>query len=170
MMKQVLLIFINVALAGSLFGQNACPCCSETHQQFDFWVGDWIVLDTLGKELGKNQINKLEDGCIISEHWEGARGGTGRSYNYFDLSDSTWNQLWIDNSGNILKLKGRYESGKMTLKSDLQKGVKVDSYYNQISWSNNEDGTVTQLWEIFDPDHVLIQTSFLGIYHRIDSD
>ncbi len=54
----------------------------------------------------------------------------------------------------------------MILKSELQKGVKVDWYYNQITWSSREDGTVTQLWEIYNSRDTLLQTAFLGIYHR----
>ena len=54
----------------------------------------------------------------------------------------------------------------MILKSELQKGVKVDWYYNQITWSAKEDGTVRQLWEIYDSKDMLLQTAFLGIYHR----
>ena len=79
-------------------------------------------------------------------------------------SDSAWNQLWIDNSGNVLKLKGHFTNEQMVLKSELQKGVKVDWYYNQITWTPNEDGTVSQLWEIYDSRDTLLQTAFLGIY------
>lgn len=54
----------------------------------------------------------------------------------------------------------------MVLKSELQKATRVDWCYNQITWSPNEDGTVSQLWEIFDREDTLLQTAFPGIYHR----
>jgi len=145
-MKSLLLFCLSLILAVSLCAQEECPCCSETNRQFDFWVGDWLVLDSAGTKLGENKIIKIEGGCILSENWKGAMGGTGSSYNYYDRSDSTWNQLWIDNSGNILKLKGQFQSGQMVMKSELQKGSRLDWYYNQ-----NEK---------------LLQTAFLGIYLR----
>jgi ketosteroid isomerase-like protein len=159
-------VVLSFTLGFSLQAQNECPCCTEAHRQFDFWLGDWVVTDTLGNMLGENQIKNLEDGCILAEHWTGAKGGTGSSYNYFDKSDSSWNQLWVDNSGSILKLKGYFESGRMVLKSNLQKGNRAKCYYNQISWTPNEDGTVTQVWQIFNKDHSLLQTVFSGIYIR----
>jgi len=165
-MKALYIFLLPFVLTISLHAQTDCSCCDEIHQQFDFWVGEWIVLDSLGEKVGDSQISHIEDHCIILEHWKGVKGGTGSSFNYYDQSDSTWNQLWIDNSGNILKLTGHGETEKMVLKSDLQQGTSIDWYYNQITWSVNEDGTVTQLWEILDRDGTPLQTLFLGIYHR----
>ena len=84
-----------------------CACCTEKHQQFDFWVGEWVVFDTTGTKVGENTIEKLENDCILSEYWRGASGSTGRSYNYYNALDDTWNQTWIDNNGGSLVLKGK---------------------------------------------------------------
>ena len=149
-----------------LWGQTPCQCCSESHQQFDFWVGHWVVKDTLGNKVGENLISRAEGNCVITEKWKGASGTTGMSVNYFDSSDATWNQLWIDNQGNILKLKGTFDSGKMLLKSDLIKGGEQE-YRNQIAWSLNEDGSVTQSWETTDVNGSHLKTLFKGIYSRI---
>ena len=143
-----------------------CKCCTDAHQQFDFWVGDWIVYDTNGVKVGENKIIKLEDNCIINEHWKGVKGTTGRSYNYYNQADSTWNQVWIDNKGGNLVLKGKAESNKMILKSTLTPGKKVAFYYSQVTWTKNEDGTVTQLWEIYDQNDNLLNVAFLGIYKK----
>ncbi|MEM1338274.1 MAG: hypothetical protein AAF634_05715 [Bacteroidota bacterium] len=89
--KYTLLIFLF-----SIFivcGQSGCKCCSDLHHQFDFWVGNWVVRDTLGTTMGKNVISKLEGNCVIHEKWKGANGTTGMSVNYYDPSDRTWNQL-----------------------------------------------------------------------------
>jgi len=166
-MKQILLLtFGLIMLANSSFSQDNCPCCTEYHKQFDFWVGDWLVYDTSGKQIGENTIIKLEDNCIISEHWRGVGGSTGRSYNYFDQADSTWNQVWIDNQGTNLVLKGNAEPDKMTLKSKLIKGQKVDFYYNRITWTKKDNGSVTQVWEILDKKNKLLSETFRGIYKR----
>lgn len=160
----VLLVFLFAF--SSVSGQSECKCCSEFHQQFDFWVGRWIVKDTTGNKVGENVISKLEGNCVVQEKWEGVSGTTGMSINYYDPLDDTWNQLWVDNGGNILKLKGVYDSNQMLLKSDLIT-INTQQYYNQIAWTPNDDGTVTQLWQTKDSNGNLLQTLFKGIYTRI---
>lgn len=155
-------LFLNYPLAA----QSDCACCTPQHQQFDFWIGEWIVYDTAGTKVGENLITKLEDNCVISEQWRGASGLTGRSYNYFHPADSSWNQLWLDNQGSNLLLKGRAAPNKMILQSELTKGQQIDWYRNRITWTKNADGTVTQLWEILDKEGKLLSVAFKGIYRR----
>lgn len=153
-------------LALGLQAQTDCACCEAAHAQFDFWVGDWNVLDTNGNKVGENKIVKMDGDCLVMERWTGGSGVTGTSMNYYDKTDETWNQLWIDNQGTILSLKGKLLSGKMVLKGKLQEGPQGGRYYNQITWSPDPEGTVTQLWEIYNPDGELLRTLFKGIYHR----
>ena len=164
-MKILNIVFVFI-LAGNLFAQSDCACCDPVHAQFDFWVGEWTVTNVNGNQVGENSISKMDGNCMLMERWKGGSGVTGTSMNYFDKTDSTWNQLWVDNQGTILKLKGELISGKMVLKSDLARGPQGGTYYNQITWTPNEDGTVTQLWEIFNQEEELIQTLFKGIYRR----
>ena len=132
------------------FAQNTeCACCTAKHSEFDFWVGNWDVFNTEGEKIGENFIEKLEDNCIISENWKSLKTGSGKSYNYYDSSDETWNQLWISNTGNILKLKGKAGKNKMVLRSEVVDGTK-GKYFNQITWTKNPDGSVIQNWEILD--------------------
>jgi hypothetical protein len=159
------LFFLLVLTATNVSSQTGCKCCDDGHRQFDFWIGDWIVKDTLGTVVGENRITKIEDGCVLKEQWTGTSGTTGTSMNYFDKSNKTWNQLWLDNGGNQLKLKGQLALGKMILRSEMEQTTD-SNYYNQITWSKNEDGTITQLWEIFDASNQPLRTLFKGIYHR----
>lgn len=164
-MKNVLIVVLLV-ISTPLLAQSDCACCSTAYQQFDFWLGEWTVYTKDGNKVGENSISKIEDNCIMTEHWKGAKGLNGTSINYFDRADSTWNQTWVDNKGSVLRLKGELVEGKMVLKSELLKSPKGDEYYNQITWSKNEDGTVTQLWEAYAPGGALLKTLFKGIYHR----
>lgn len=164
-MKAFLLSCFVLSSVFQTLAQESCNCCTSSHQQFDFWIGQWTVKNKSGQVVGTNQISKAEDGCILQEKWTGAQGGTGSSMNYFDRTDSTWNQLWVDNKGNVLQLKGKFLNGKMILKSELIDG-KNGRYFNQISWNLNQDGTVTQHWELYNDKGVKIRTAFLGTYFR----
>ncbi len=157
-----LLIFISTKNSA----EPVCPCCTESHQQFDFWVGDWNVYDTLGNLIGENNIEKLVSECVISEYWRGKSGVTGRSYNYFNKSDSTWNQVWIDSSGSHLVLKGALIGNDMVLQSESLPGQQTGWYRNRITWTPNEDGSVTQLWEILNKEGKVVNEVFKGVYKK----
>ena len=73
MLKTLVIILILFSVTNTLNAQTDCPCCDETHQQFDFWIGDWIILNSLGNMAGENKVSKIEDGCIITEHWTGMK-------------------------------------------------------------------------------------------------
>lgn len=163
----LLLIFVAIPYLG--ISQDDCSCCTPPHDQFDFWVGDWEVFNEKGEKIGENLVEKLENNCILSENWEGKEGGSGKSFNYYDPADSTWNQLWLSNSGNILKLKGKAQTSKMILKSKPVKGEKGD-YYNQITWTKNPDGSITQLWELYDLQGNLLNETFKGVYRKKEKD
>lgn len=161
-----LFLLLLVAFTTPAISQESdCACCDAFHDQFDFWLGDWVVKNPEGKILGTNRIRKLEDNCLISEEWSGVNNSSGRSYNYYDPETETWNQLWISNSGNILKLEGRLENDQMVLTGPWKQGEK-GAYRDQIIWTLNDDGTVTQKWNIVTDGGEKSETVFLGIYHR----
>ncbi len=169
MNKIHLVVLIILTCITHSFAQNGkpSPCSSENHQAFDFWIGDWNVYNTKGKIIGTNEVVKLQDGCVLQENWVASNTtNTGTSYNYFDSTDNTWNQVWISNTGNVLNLKGNInKDGDMVLKSKLMNGKK-GKYYNQITWSKNNDGSVTQRWDILNENNKLINTAFEGIYKK----
>ncbi len=149
MIRSILCSLLFVHFSISVLAQDQkCPCCTEQHSQFNFWIGDWDVLDDGGNIIGSNSIQVLQDSCILQENWISASGSTGSSYNYYNNVDSTWNQVWVDNSGGVLNLKGKFEYGEMTLKTtDLFSPTYSRSYMDKITWTPLEDGTVRQYWE-----------------------
>lgn len=165
-MKKVFFLSFLLTLPFLMFSQTACNCCSENQKGFDFWVGEWEVSDTNNNVIGNNSIKKIESGCIINESWKGLKGYSGSSYNYFDKTDSTWNQLWIDYTGGHLKLKGKASSGKMVLRSELKKSKSGKQYYDQITWTKVSEDQVIQLWENYTSDGKKIAIAFKGIYNR----
>ena len=169
-MKETIALFLLIIVMpfGILLAQDdePCPCCTSEHRQFDFWLGSWVVFDTLGNEVGINNIVLLQDSCLIQENWTGSGGGTGTSYNYYNSTDHSWNQLWIDNSGSVLEMKGRYEKGMMILESQYQKGMNMLMFKNRISWEEMPDGSIVQTWDALNECGKLQRRLFKGIYRK----
>lgn len=143
------ILFFTLIFSNNFRAQNAqkTPCSGEKYSQFDFWEGTWMVYDTKGKLLGTNKLIKMQSNCVLQENWGSKTGpNRGTSYNYYNKTDDSWNQVWIDNTGFSLVLKGNLVDGKMVLKSDIIKTEK-GNYFNQITWSKNKDNSVTQIWE-----------------------
>lgn len=172
-MKTIYTLIIILLLSNSItaqVGQDQCDCCSEQYQQFDFWLGEWEVFNPEGKKVGENKILKLHDNCVIQENWTSVGQHTGTSYNFYNKNDNSWNQIWIDNSGKVLKLKGIFENNKMVLKSEKIKSQDTDSYFtNRIIWTKDTTGNVNQKWEIIDDDEKVLKVVFDGIYKRKSS-
>lgn len=97
------------------------PCTSAEYRQFDFWIGDWDV-QVQGQSAGHNLVTLEQDGCLLVEHWKASTGGqTGTSFNYYDVRDKKWHQLYLDNSGNagaFPAMAGTLTGGKMVLVTD----------------------------------------------------
>ncbi|MAD96847.1 MAG: hypothetical protein CMB99_05905 [Flavobacteriaceae bacterium] len=149
------------------FSQNQPPNCSgEPYKQFDFWEGSWNVFDVQGNLIGTNKLIKMQNNCVMQENWESKKGpNRGTSYNYYDRTDQTWNQVWVDNSGFTLVLKGKFTDGKMILESKLQK-TPQGNFYNRVTWYEKEDKSVMQIWERLDENKKVLNEIFRGIYKK----
>ena len=169
-LKQLLLVLVTQSfLIANVSAQQTaapCPCCEEAYHQFDFWLGDWIVYSK-GKMAGFNKITKIEDGCIIRENWKSVESGyTGSSYNFYDKAAKKWKQVWVDNQGSVLELSGTLVSNKMILSSVPKIDPAGKSIVNRITWTNNTDGTVTQVWEVSEDSGISFTRVFEGLYRK----
>ena len=162
-------LFLWFLLPGLLIAQNNCKCCTENHKAFDFWVGEWVVYLPDGNKAGENSIVKIENNCVLKEEWKSANPGyTGTSYNFYNLNSLKWEQLWIDNQGQHLKLTGNRVDNQMILKSESFKDKNNNDAYNRVTWTYNDDGTVRQLWETITTveGKESVAIAFDGLYKR----
>ncbi|MBT8272229.1 MAG: hypothetical protein KJO77_00395 [Bacteroidia bacterium] len=145
---------------------NTCNCCTEVHAEFDFWIGNWTVTNPDGSAAGKNVIDKIQDNCILRENWTSARPGyTGTSHNFYNSRTKQWEQIWVDNQGQSLHLKGHRKGNKMILKTDKETNKDGQVFYHRVTWTSNEDGTVRQLWETI-TDGKDVSIAFDGLYKK----
>lgn len=166
-MKLIVTIILVVYSVNAVSQNPSCACCTDSHAEFDFWIGEWEVSNTDGTLAGTNSIKKTQDNCIIEENWiSSAQGYTGTSTNFFNLQTRQWEQLWIDNQGVSLHLKGKRIADKMILQSENFTNDKGQVYFHKITWTSNDDGTVRQLWETI-TNNSQITIAFDGLYKRL---
>ncbi|TGV03045.1 hypothetical protein [Flavivirga rizhaonensis] len=143
-----------------------CKCCDEKHDEFNFWLGTWTVTNTDGEVVGKNVIDKIQDNCILRENWTSAQGTfTGTSNNFYNNVTKQWEQIWIDNQGGSLHLKGHRVANQMILKTDIANNKEGKPFYHRITWTLNDDGSVRQYWETITNDKD-ISVVFDGLYRK----
>ena len=141
------------------------PCTAAPYRHFDFWLGDWDVVDTAGKPAGKNRIVALFDGCALQENWESAQGGRGTSLNVYDAVTSRWHQTWVDDHGGLLELNGGLEDGKMVLVGSRPSVKdKASRLVHRITWTPLASDKVLQHWEFSKNEGRTWTTVFEGTY------
>ncbi len=100
--------------------RNQKPCAyTPENRQFDFWLGEWNVVTTQGAtQAGSSKIELILGDCVVQENWTGGGGGTGKSYNIYNLSLKRWEQYWVDSSGGNIFFYGGLKEGVMDYWTD----------------------------------------------------
>ena len=165
-----LLLFCLVASATIVAQNQPKPCSSEQSKQFDFWLGRWDLewTDAQGKkQTGTNVINKILDGCVIEENFNG--GGSpeylGKSHSMFDAPSGMWKQTWVDSSGSYLDFVGEFKDGKMMLWREFtgKEGKKVKQ---RMIFSNILADSIEWNWESSTDDGQTWKTNWKVLYKR----
>jgi hypothetical protein len=147
-----------IFMAFFISAQNQSPCANPKAHEFDFWIGKWTVYQTgTEKIVGYNTIEPVAAGCGLQENWKDITGSSiGTSLNKFNNQSGRWQQFWIDNSGLTLELAGNYTDNKMIMSNAS----------SRITWFNNTDGTVRQLWEQTTDGGKSWTVAFDGLYRK----
>lgn len=171
--------YLSVCLASGVLAATGAPaqtvpapapaaqaCTTPEQRQFDFWVGEWDVTKPDGAVAGRSRIERILGDCVVFEHWTGASGFAGKSFNLYNAGSGRWEQYWVDQSGARLHLQGGLQGERMVLsgvqdKPNPQTGL---PQHERISWTPNADGSVRQLWETSNDDGKTWSTSFDGLY------
>jgi hypothetical protein len=164
---QLLFVLIGVFVSSVLYSQNtACACCTAEYKDFNFWLGEWKVYNPAGKFVGQNTITLMQDSCVLQENWASTGRFRGTSYNFYDAASRKWNQVWVDNQGSNLFLKGEFVNGQMVMTSEEKINQQGAKYVDRISWTPNADGSVRQFWQQSTDGGKVWSTLFDGTYKR----
>ncbi len=164
-----ILVLCSLLATASLHAASPTPsptpaCQAPEFRHFDFWLGEWKVLDQKGNQVGTSEITRAAEGCAIREQWMSASGKGGMSINYYDSAEKKWYQDWVGGDGTILHLRGNLKNGAMVLSGE-SKGTR-GTIINRITWTAQPDGKVNQLWETSNNTGKSWQTSFVGLYEK----
>ncbi len=148
------------------------PCRSDAgFNDFDFWLGSWSVTDSNTNKLaGTNKITKVENGCLILEHWTSATGGTGQSINYYNPLTKRWRQVWVASAGYSIDFSGSIKDGSMIMEGNIFYYNNSRTYPFRGTWTPIEGGYVRQSFEQFDPSSNSWQPWFDGLYKKVMSE
>lgn len=146
--------------------RNRVPCeYIPEFSQFDFWVGDWRVVDPNGIFQGTNHIEKTQGGCLLMENWTGAGGTTGTSMNFYDMNAQEWVQVWIS-PGLQLEIRGGLQGDSMVLTGYVYYVGSGNRQPFRGTWTPMEGGVVRQHFEESADGGKTWTTWFDGRYHR----
>lgn len=168
-----------LACAQPLSAQNtgSGPCDSPRHRQFDFWIGAWVVEQTIFDTEGASEVFDAEtevrralDGCAIVEEWRGRvrfpwEGMAapdslyGLSVRSFDETAGTWSIHWMDSRrpqfSDPFIGEFREGTGTFTRRRDLPDGSQMltrivfdDIQRNSVRWRLSVSNDDGRSWRV----------------------
>jgi hypothetical protein len=128
---------------------NRAPCKqsdASDYRQFDFWLGDWDVVDKAGDPLGTSHVERILANCVLFETWRGQGSGEGRSLSTWNPGLHRWEQYWVDGQGVPIFFTGHLVDGELRLRGDsaTRSGAPVQ---RRVSFSKLPNGRLRQLSE-----------------------
>src|ERR1700728_1125715 len=112
-------LFAGVAAYASSSATSANPpaCVAPEYRQFDFWIGDWDAfdVDNPATVVAHARVDRILDGCVLLEDYQGTNGSHGQSFSIYDASRNVWHQSWVTNRGRLLVIEGGVGAGAMVL-------------------------------------------------------
>ncbi len=127
--------------------RNLAPCKYSTEsRQFDFWVGDWDVVNSSdGNPVGSSHIAQELGDCVIWENWTSAGlPYAGKSYNAYNTTLKRWEQFWVDNSQGMIFFYGNLKDGIMDFMTDEIPQANGTKIRRHLQFFNLSPDTVRQ--------------------------
>lgn len=149
--------------------RQAYPCAhKDGFEDFDFWVGKWVVHVANGARAGENVIRKAERGCILIENWTNTAGGTGMSVNFLDLASNEWVQVWNSEGGSQINIRGGLTDDGMRMEGHIHYVANGTTAPFRALWTPLPDGRVRQYFEQSNDDGETWVPWFEGFYTKVD--
>lgn len=124
------------------------PCTDVVFQQFDFWLGEWDVFSMQAnvQRQSRSSVTKLKGGCLILEQYQTPVGFAGSSLNFVDPASGKWQQVWVDNTGTVIRYVGELR-GKDMLFEGTAVNAQGKKTRSRMRFAPQADGSVVQTME-----------------------
>jgi hypothetical protein len=165
----LLMAGVLIAPAAGAADQEPATCATTAgFQRLDFWLGHWDVY-VGDRKVGENHIEKILEGCAVTEHWQGSGGGGGRSLFYYLPASDTWKQVWV--TGQATRPGGVKE--KTLVEEMAGGGVRFQgeivlssgrTYLDRTTLIPQEGGRVKQVVEVSRDGGSTWKTTFDAVY------
>ena len=164
------LLPVGVAAAQSApQGPAPKPCAAVAERQrFDFWLGEWEVTDSTGKQrVGSSLIQSVSGGCALLENWTNARGGQGKSLTSYNPALSQWQQYWIGQDGQPTEFRESSWSGKsVVFRARTPAAGSAAATEQRLTFTPIDSVTVRQRGEQSTDGGSTWTTQYNFLYHR----
>ena len=158
---------LGLAAALAAAAQATAPCrATDVSRNLDFWVGDWDVY--VGTRLaGRDTVERILDGCAVTERWNGGAGDEGISLFAYDARKDLWTQNWVTsnsaNPGGIkVKVLRAHSPTSITFQGEIE-GKSGAAYYDRTILTVLPAGRVHQQIQV-SRDGINWRTGFDAIY------
>jgi hypothetical protein len=162
---RTVLAFAVLALPMALSAQRPPACASDQHRAFDYWVGEWNVVDTTGAKVAESGIERVAAGCAIRETWKPLQGPQGVSISWYEPADSMWHQQWVGGTGWNAWFDGGAEDGVMHLTTKSNPANPNATRFRMI-YTQPRDNVVRQTLYVSNDDGATWAVNFVGDYVR----
>jgi hypothetical protein len=99
---------------------------------------------------------------LLTEHWLGSQGGTGQSYNFYDVTTKNWRQVWVS-PGVIIDTVGGWEDGAMRMEGEISYQSNATRAPFRARWTPQPDASVLQEFHQLNAETDEWDTWFIGI-------
>lgn len=159
--KRLKLVLCFILLSMAALGQTRTEDCSAFEfNELNYWLGEWIIQDSLGTVIGESKVSKNETLCSIEEQREDNEGGSFNQYFYKSSLDE-WQTTWTDESGDLLLFIGSGEEDVMFLQSKVSKFKGL-----QMMWIQRDAYTVEKYLFLIDDSGNRLKLLSFEIYRK----
>ena len=138
-------------------------CATPEYAALDFWIGRWRVEDANGQPIGSSTVSRALDGCAVREEWRSDEVA-GSSITAYDAATRLWHQMWVDDSGTVLHLRGAANDSGIIL-TGARTGRDGTSRMYRMKLSP-ADAAVKQVFDASEDGGDTWNAFFTGIYRR----
>ncbi|MDT7539701.1 MAG: hypothetical protein QOI82_3286 [Actinomycetota bacterium] len=117
------------------------------NNDFDFWIGSWVVTDPSDGSSGRNTIRRILGGKVLEESFT-FPGPDGKPYrgrsHTVHVDGRGWCQTWVDSTGLYLDFAGHLTDGVMRL--ERRATVAGKTVVQRMEWSDITPDSLVWQW------------------------